>query len=225
MRHIVSKFQIVRHLSTLLRDTSKTDNVFALVDELARLPSLREKFSPTPAMQRFVDQPFQQGFPDLDSLRALPEGSLGRALADHMAVIGADFSAFDRDVDPADEHEWLHRHFYETHDIWHVLTGFGTGPANEIGLQAFTLAQTEAVPPVTLLTLSLTRTLLAGQQEVAPILDAITLGWTTGRRAQPLFGVDWRPHLHRPLAEVRASFGIDPVESAALVEIPERIAA
>jgi ubiquinone biosynthesis protein Coq4 len=30
---------------------------------------------------------------------------------------------------------------YETHDIWHVVTGFHTDVAGELGLQAFYLAQ------------------------------------------------------------------------------------
>jgi ubiquinone biosynthesis protein Coq4 len=142
-----------------------------------------------------------------------------------MDQLGVDFDQFDRKPEPKSEHEIIDRHVFETHDIWHALTGFGTGPANEIGLQAFTLAQMEGVPSLTLVTLSMFRIFAMGGSDVAPLFDAITAGWRQGREAKSIFGVDWRPHLERPLDELRAEFCIVPVQAEELVEIAETIAA
>ena len=225
MKHILSKLQIARHFIALLRDYNNTENVFLLVEELNRHESLMAKFPKTPAIKAFVDAPVYQGFPSLMQLRRLPHDSLGWALAAHMDQLGVDFEQFDRKAEPESEHEIIDRHVFETHDVWHALTGFGTGPANEIGLQAFTLAQMEGVPSLTLVTLSMLRIFAMGGGDVAPLFDAITAGWTQGRAAKAIFGVDWRPHFHRPLADVRAEFGIVAVEAAELVEISETLAA
>jgi ubiquinone biosynthesis protein Coq4 len=196
-----------------------------MVDELNRLESLQTKFPPTAQMRAYHAQPFSQGFPDLPTLRAMPSGTLGHTLAVHMDALGVDFSEFDRKADPTEALDHTDRHIYETHDIWHALTGFGVGPANEIGLQAFTLAQIEGVPSLTLVSLSLLRVMLGGAEGLGAIMDAISVGWQRGRDAKRIFGVDWRPHLARPIAEVRRDFGVVAIDPDQLAEVPELMAA
>ncbi len=225
MRHILSNFRIARHFFDIVRDTSKTQSVFELVEALARHEGIASRFTDTPSVSTHLDVPFSQGFPEISDLRAMPEDSLGGALARHMDELGVDFSEFDRMPEPKDRVDTISRHVFETHDIWHVLTGFGPGPANELGLQAFMLAQLQSVRPLVLVLMGLVRIMLAGSREVVPVMDALTLGWTRGREAKPLFGIDWRTHLRRPLAEVRAELRIVPIERAQLTEIPEKFAA
>ena len=225
MSQLLSKLQIIRHFLALASDTSQTERVFKLVDELNRLPELQAKFPPVEAVAAFLRDPYCQGFPSLAALRVMPEGSLGRALALHMDELGVDFSAFDRKAEPEDTLAWVDRHAYETHDIWHALTGWGPGTANEIGLQAFYLAQLQSVPSLTLTILGLARVFGTGQGDVGPILEVITHGWRQGRAARALFGVDWREHFERPLAEVRAEFGITPVVRAEFSEVAASLAA
>ncbi|MEM9458159.1 MAG: Coq4 family protein [Myxococcota bacterium] len=225
MQQLFSKLQIARHFVTILRDISDTESIFKLIETLNRQEDLQARFPETPAMSAYLDASFLQGFPALEDLRAMPEGSLGRALAVHMDTLGVDFSQFDRKPAPQDRIEQIERHVEETHDIWHVLTGFDTGPASEFGLQAFGLAQIKAVGPLMLVILGLARCLKTGSQEIAPIMDALTEGWRMGRATEPLYGTDFRPYLVRPLDEVRAHFGIEPIEPNRLAEIPEQIAA
>lgn len=225
MNKIFTKLQILRHLFNVMRDATRTEEVFAIVDKLQSLDDLRAKFPDTPEMRAYLRAPFSQGFPELVKLRAMPEGSLGRALAAHMDELGVDFSQFDRKPTPRHDRDHIDRHIYQVHDIWHTLTGFGPGPANEIGLLAFTLAQLEALPPLTLLSLATVRLFAAGQGDIAPTFDAIAAGWQQGRAARNLFGVDWRDHFERPLAEVRREFGVVAIDREQLVEIDAKLAA
>ena len=224
-QHTLSRLKLAQHFVAILRDTSQTDRVFELVEGVSRDPEIGAKYPPMTAEVDFAREPFEQGFPDLDALRAMPEDSFGRALAAHMDSLGVDFSAFDRKPTPESDYEWLERHGYETHDIWHVVTGWGTGPTNELGLQGFYFGQLDHIKAATLIMLGLMRGFIGGREEMVGIFEAIVAGWQQGRQSKQLWGVDWRLHFERPLAEVRAEFEIQAVDSAAFTEIDEKLAA
>jgi ubiquinone biosynthesis protein Coq4 len=194
----------------LLRDPSKLDQVFAID---AALPNQREVMARViEAMQKnptgaaaLRDKP--RLTVDLVALRALPEGTFGRAAAE----------LFDRNkLDPksiptlsvTDEIEWAKAHLYETHDIWHVATGFSTDIAGELGLQAFYAAQLPGRLPEFLLAGGLLQSALWAEDDFRPRLASIVRGWELGLRAKPLFGVRWDKLWDVKLGEVRAELGL-----------------
>lgn len=144
---------------------------------------------------------------DLDALAALPEGSLGQVYAAHMRAAGLDPAALPQ-LRAADDYDYVSAHLYETHDLWHALTGFDADVAGELGLQAFYLAQFNGPLPYAILAAGLLNTMFYAQDERAPRMDAIALGWQRGRAATPLFGIDWESLLPLPVAEVRARYGV-----------------
>ena len=78
---------------------------------------------------------------DLDALEQLPAGQLGALLCLTTQISGI---TPDTLIDPApitSDQEFIVHRLKETHDIVHVLTGFGVDGVGEIGLQAFNLAQ------------------------------------------------------------------------------------
>jgi ubiquinone biosynthesis protein COQ4 len=153
----------------------------------------------------------------LDDLLKLPVGTLGRAYADHMRANGLDPAAIPTLASPG-ELEFVRAHLYETHDVWHAVTGFPTDVAGELGLQAFYAAQGPGGLPLALIAMGLLNTALYQHGEREARLDAITRGWQMGRRARLLFGVRWDHLWAHTLEEVRASLGIEaawPVMAAA----------
>ncbi|MGI9265479.1 MAG: Coq4 family protein, partial [Gammaproteobacteria bacterium] len=91
----------------------------------------------------------------------------------------------------------------ETHDIWHVVSGFGNDEPGEIGLVAFYCAQTGLPIFILLLAIALLNTALYSHDKVGERFDAIGEGWLAGKRAKPLYGIDWSKQWHRPIAELR----------------------
>ncbi len=78
---------------------------------------------------------------DLAILDACPAGSLGKTYAEHMRRYGLkpfDISPAYQDL--ARQHAQGVR-YIKTHDLFHVLTGFDTSLAGEIGVLYFTAAQ------------------------------------------------------------------------------------
>ena len=191
---------------TLLRDPSRLDQVFVL-DEVLESESAGPVLGAIRAHERgrsaLRDRP-RVGRLDLDRLAALPGGSVGRAYADHMRSLGLDPAAIPEK--PAwDDASFARAHLYETHDLWHVVTGFGADIAGEVGLQAFYAAQLHGKLPPILVSGGLLHGILAAPDDWERRLSAVTRGYEMGRRADLLFGVDWPRELDRPLDEFRRS--------------------
>jgi ubiquinone biosynthesis protein COQ4 len=146
----------------------------------------------------------------LSDLAALPPGTLGRHFADFMGARGLDPSAIPR-KEHHDEATFVQAHLYETHDIWHVATGFDTDVAGELGVQAFYSAQLDGALPRILLIGGLINARVLHENDWGRRLDAVARGWTLGKRARALFGVRWDELWAVPLAEVRAALGLEPV--------------
>ncbi len=205
-RLAVSTIRLARDLERLGRVFELNDHIVALrtpADEAAAI----EAFARTAAGRDALRARTRLGRPDLDRLRMQPAETLGGAYArflDRHAISPESLPT----LPGAGELDYILAHFYETHDLWHVLTGFDADPAGELGVQAFLLAQYRAFLPLFVIAAVLVNTALHAYEDKDRRLDAIARGWTLGRSAASLVGVDWRAHLARPLAEVRRDFGI-----------------
>ncbi|MBH8552614.1 winged helix-turn-helix domain-containing protein [Nostocaceae cyanobacterium CENA357] len=72
----------------------------------------------------------------------------------------------------------------QTHDIWHIITGFDTSEIGEIGLQAFYLAQLQLPLASLLIANALIAMTLWRPQFLSPLLMAISRGWEMGNNAK-----------------------------------------
>jgi ubiquinone biosynthesis protein Coq4 len=198
----------------LVKDPTRLEEVIGIADAMSS-PAILQQFVEEAGRTRhgatgLLGQPRVQL--DMARLSALPAGTLGREYAEFMRRNG--LRAEDLPRRPAKtQHDWVRAHLFETHDIWHVVTGFTTDEAGELGLQAFYLAQLPARLAPLLLAIGFVNTMLFAFHDKAPRMDAITAGWQLGRRAEGFFGVDWNALWERPLAEVRAQLGVTPVGS------------
>lgn len=133
---------------------------------------------------------------DLEQLRQLSPGTLGRCLADEL----------DRQqlkpLTTGPRRKQLH-------DSVHTLTGYGTDPVGELEVQAFLLGSTFRLTHV-LLGLGLLR-LIHQSVNIEPQQLQKRLWQAYERGQNSSFNLDdWRPedHWHSPLASVRLQLGI-----------------
>jgi ubiquinone biosynthesis protein COQ4 len=148
---------------------------------------------------------------DSDAMARHPQGSVGRAYMDFMA--GQNLSAdglvqasesWERDSVPPDM-SLLRERMRDSHDLNHVLTGYGRDPLGEICLLAFMYAHTGNLGMAMIVLMGLTRV-------PGPARPAVLEAWRRGRKARWLPGQDFEALLPRPLAEVRRELAIaDPV--------------
>jgi ubiquinone biosynthesis protein Coq4 len=196
----------------LLRNPSRLEKVFELD---AFIPNRRASYEKIVEAARAFPGPAQalaerhRVHVDLAVLRELPEGTFGRAAADFLDANGLDPRSLPDLASPG-EAEWAQAHLYETHDLWHVATGFATDIPGEVGLQAFYLAQLPAQLAQLLIVGGLLHAIYAAPDDYKVRLGAISRGWELGLRAKPLFGVRWDTLWDQPLERVRQDLGLDP---------------
>jgi ubiquinone biosynthesis protein Coq4 len=146
---------------------------------------------------------------DLARLRTLPSGTFGREVAAFFDANGLDPASIPR-LEVTDDASFIHAHLYETHDVWHVATGFGTDVAGEVGLQAVYATQLPSRLAPLLVAGGLLQAAMWVQDDFVSRLAAAARGYEMAERARPLLGVRWGEMWELPIEEVRARLGIQP---------------
>jgi ubiquinone biosynthesis protein COQ4 len=200
-------------LSSVVAITQAEDGDFTEIDRLLEISgdpqSLAltiEYLSQFPHSQRALAHHQPLGSIDLAALHQLPVDTLGYHYADYMLSHQLQHLA----VKPAaSAAEFIDTHIRETHDIWHIVTGSPISMLGEIQLQGFCIAQLQLSRFwMALLTKNLLKASIYNIEAADGYMTALTAGWTMGKAAQPLFGVDWLSMWELPLAQVRVSLGI-----------------
>ncbi len=195
----------------LLLDPNRLDEVFvidrALTDEEVR-KRITEAVRRDPIASRALIERRRLAPIALQQLRALEGGTVGRQFAEFMIARGLDPKAIPTLTDE-DDASYVMAHLYETHDLWHLLTGFDTDVAGELGVQAFYSAQLDGALPRLLIVGGLINSLMKARDDWSRRLEALARGWRLGKQARPLFGQKWDDLWTRPLADVRAQLQLE----------------
>jgi ubiquinone biosynthesis protein Coq4 len=212
MRGIFKMIRVSRAALAMVRDANNPDRVFDLIEALYASTNAAQKvverMSRDPELARVLRERPRLGRMDLETLGRLPRGSLGHTFAEHLRECGLDPSVL-RVLEAPDAASYVKAHLFETHDLWHVVTGFRPDSAGELGLQAFYFAQNGSRVSMGVFVAGLAFTFLRSFELCEVAMPQVVRGWLLGRRAKRLFGTDWRKLLDRPLEEVRTAFGLE----------------
>lgn len=156
-----------------------------------------------------------------DHLREMPEGSLGREycrFAESEQLFPEELARQVREArvesggyvpESTPDVAYLHDRYRDLHDLWHVLTGYGTDMAGEFGIIAF---QTKQVGYRSMTLLGF----LNVARNAIPRRPDLFLTWFRGRRrgarARYLLAEDWERLLPLPLEAVRRELEISPLQ-------------
>jgi ubiquinone biosynthesis protein COQ4 len=206
MKKIYYFMKLLMNLSRIARNPENTQaalDIGKCLRKLGLLASQMKRHQLTPATVEFISNRTLLPAYSLLDLQNLPLGSVGRTYADHMIHNGLNPNFYDR-IEGTDDIAYIMMRMRETHDLWHIMTGFGTTVPEELGLQAFMYAQIRT-PLATILIAG--RTLVAtfkNPEEVPKIFDQVTKGWTMGNKAKQLFSYRWENNWSTPLSQARA---------------------
>ena len=154
---------------------------------------------------------------NLSVLRTLPAGTLGREYARFLDANGIEPLVISAAVKERFRDNPFALRYTTTHDLHHVLTGFDTGLAGELGNFAFSVGQGAA--PGTGKLLWWTRVLypLLSPSQARKIWHNIRVGRELGRKAKLLIAQPIESYFEEPLGQVRARFDIpDPAAAGVL---------
>lgn len=216
--HIMGLMQLARTLKPLYfffrlaRDPRELDRVFQIRDS-ANDPKMTraiyERLGREPAAKLAFEKRDRLGKLTMAELMAMPAGTLGREYGEFMTRHGLSPEAIPS-VEDDGATEYMRAHLYETHDLWHVVTGFEPDPAGEAGLQAVYAAQLPGMLPAALVSaLLLNAAIERSSVKTKERFDAVARGWELGQRAKLIFGYPWRERFATPLADVRRELEID----------------
>jgi len=220
----------VRALRDLLADPDQTEKAFEIFMAIGARDEERgfQKFLAHPTGRRLLQtQPSLIGaLSDRDALERLPAESFGRSYLDYLERTGFEPDGLlklkralqaraesegdsQAQLDPA--REWWRDRSILTHDLWHVLTGYGTDELGEAALLPFSYAQ--AGGRANLLLVIGVALQGAGELGVS-FLPYLHQAWQRGRRAAWLPALAYEELLPLPLEEVRRWSNIQPLEVA-----------
>ncbi|MCA9638045.1 MAG: hypothetical protein KC420_18580 [Myxococcales bacterium] len=212
MRKLASTLRFISAYVRLVRNPAQLDVVFKLIGgaDGSDQSGAFERFFGRDDVQALIARRMPPLELDLVALRRLPEGTVGRAFAEFIDVRGFDITDLHHHnaVDSSDPVVQVKLHLERSHDLWHVVTGFDTDVAGELGLQAFYLANIDTPVALAILSGGLLNALLRDPADGRRRLEAVAIGWRHGKAARSFMGLDWAALLRRPLAEVRAELGI-----------------
>jgi ubiquinone biosynthesis protein COQ4 len=193
-----------------MKDPDDTTQVFEIIDALAgrAFENSFRKFRRSSNGPRLIEeQPdIVALLNDREVLGSMPAGSLGRAYLDfvireELTPEGLSSASKEFDQDPAAPKGayWFGARLRDTHDLYHVLTGYNRDLVGEASLLAFTWAQTRNRGIGAIVLMAYIR---SGQDNPAA-RGMIRAGYRRGRKAAWLPEQDWEQLLTQPLKEVR----------------------
>ncbi len=195
---------VARTLGTLARDPGRLDQVLALA-EAVNLPAVAramERIDEDPAGRALLrDQPrIDREHVDFDALRRLTDGTLGREYLRFLDDNGITPDVFANLPDIGDPRAaYVLLRMRQTHDLWHVLTGYLPDVRGEVLLQAFTYAQTRAPSSLLLALFGTVRWAFRWPGQAAALRDAFARGKAAG--FLPVFR--WEDHWATPVTDLR----------------------
>lgn len=209
-----------RAMRKLLDDPDDTAQAIVVIAALAGNSSQRlfRRFRRSPRAEAILRGRRDLYAPlcDVERLRALEPGTLGRAIGDWFArerigapglaqaAVAARSELGLGTPDDGDESVFNAR-LLNLHDVFHVLAGYDRDLLGEAAVLAFTLPQTRS-PGIGYLVLRIL--LRAGWGSDAGKL--MRQGFRRGLRSTWLVDQDWEALLQRPIDEVRRELGVGP---------------
>lgn len=214
MKKAVTRLRLMRNFLSLVRDPLQTELIFEMTELGRQLKGplsdvTMKKVSSQEGFNDLYAQNYTFQMPTLSELLEYPAGTFGREFGEHMKANKLDIDFF---PDPAGQGS--ERYFVErarkSHDLWHVLTGYGAGVVGEIGLQSFSLAQLRSPISAIILAGGILHTLLRNPSIYESLIDHMFEGYEMGRHAKPLIGLPIESYLHENLNELRTKLNIVP---------------
>jgi len=208
----------IHHFNNLLKDKEDTTEVFKIFESLPNnkfVPRVRELvFSDQGKHLRATEPSLPEILDDHATLRKTPKGSLAHAYCDFMESEGltaaglvAEFDAMGRPKYD-DLMQWFMERSRDTHDLFHVLTGYGRDALGEQCVLLFTHGQSPSHGHLLIGYAGALNIKKMSRGSKAPVLGAVNQAKRTGKGAKELISMSIRDLLPLQLDEVRAQLNI-----------------
>jgi ubiquinone biosynthesis protein COQ4 len=212
-KSFLGKLCIAKSFVSMLFGDNRLQTVDEMIDGLMTTPAyalMADHLKHDPACAELIRDRYIPPVHDLEVLLTYPPESLGYIYAVTMKKTGLDPNLHLGMTAESDAH-YVELRLSQTHDLWHVVTGFDTSVIGEIGLQAFHLPQFPYPLATMLIANSLISSTLMAPETLPQLLVAIAQGFQMGKTAQPLFAQKWEEGWEKPLTQWQAELNLLPL--------------
>lgn len=186
-----------------------TEDVFDIDDNFQGSKAMQvcvDRVKAIPAARQMMEERYMGPPIDLDALSTLSRGTLGHTYASVMKALGYDPN-FYRVREIKSDEDWLILRLRKTHDIRHVVSGFGpTG--GEAGVLAIVGVQIGHPLSVLIPIVNLAATLKMQPENLEVVTHQIARGMSMGLEAKPFVAQRWEEMWDKPLAQIRQDMNI-----------------
>ncbi|EAQ30059.1 putative Uncharacterized protein involved in ubiquinone biosynthesis [Erythrobacter sp. NAP1] len=211
--------KVLYHFGKLVEDKEDTEQVFHIIEATKGKKSVRQAwdFVQSPEGQHFlkteVDIPSM--LDDHDRWADLPENSVGKHYMAFMKREGLTAAGLVAESHkwapperlPQDLTQWYFDRLRDTHDLFHVLTGYGRDALGEACLLGFSYAQNHN-RGVQFIAFAGARQIKKVSGTKAPLYAAVREGQRLGRAAKKLAHMDVEAVMREDIGEARTRLGI-----------------
>jgi ubiquinone biosynthesis protein COQ4 len=214
---VKDSIRVARAVVRVMGDSTKTYEIHR-VEEITGRPRYRrllEQFAASDDGRHLLEvrPELSSEHVDFDALRALPETTVGGAYVRHLDLnhLSADYqAAATRHVDDPDM-AYLMRRFRQTHDVWHALLGLGVTGHEEVIIHWFSYGQLRLPVSAMIMVLGSLKHLVL-ERRWTTLRHSAMEAYRAGRDAAPLLSIVWEDRWAEDLDDVRADYGIRPLE-------------
>ena len=209
----LEELRMVVALAKFLKGPDQLESIFKVassVKESELSNYMKDTLNGDPLMRELISARWQPPKCTLEELRRLPEGTLGNAYANQLISLQLSPEDLLPKGEIRTERDYVELRTRQTHDIMHVITGFKTDKAGEIGLQAFNLAQIKS-PVSALIIFGAILTALKRKSDFTmdDLLAIMTKGFTMGRNAEILLTKKLEDEWGTDIGELRKKYQIE----------------
>lgn len=230
LRSLIAQ-EMLRRNGADLPNTAFIPDVVQILHELEDMPTIlrlfEEEKARLPRFREWLDRRQLSNF-SLAEVKDCAPGTLGAALRTWMEETGYQLDLFFQDVQVADDFTYYLRQTSLTHDIEHMVTGFGPNHGGEVAMLTANMHSRARYfcPELAnffnrvfayLKAKSLLKDALYYPEAMALNLEAEFRGAEQGRNWHyPIMLAPWRDMVDWQLADIRAELGITPVPEEGL---------
>ena len=219
---VVSGFQplkVLHHYGKLVEDKEDTEQVFHIIEATKGKKSHQQAwdFIKSDLGQRLMREQTQipPMLDDHSRWAALPENSVGKHYIRFMeregltaqGLVDESHKWASPEERPHDQTEWYFDRLRDTHDLFHVLTGYGRDALGETSLLGFSYAQNHNTGVIFIG--------YAGAHQIkkvtgtkAPLYGSVREGQRLGKAAAKIAHLDVKALMHEHIDEARARLNI-----------------
>ncbi len=209
----------MRHFKNLVADKEDTEQVFHIIEALKGRKSARQAADFVQSKEGRALLSDDRDLPGMldnhDNWAECTEDSVAQNYIRFMkregltaaGLVEESYQWLPKEERPEDLYEWYFERLRDTHDLFHVLTGYGRDALGELALLGFSYAQNHN-PGVIFIAYAGAREQKKHSGSSAPIFAAVREGQRLGKAAAKLAHQDVEKLMHEPLDVARKRLNI-----------------